>query len=254
MSGEFFWTKGLHKQANILRISPEPVSLSLNILSRFLHFFPFEPIFSKNPMVSSWRFPQQPQCGWWEIMVRQVQWSHCVERILYLPSLGELLLCLDDLRFKQPDLLSQRNFEVSFVVYTPVPIFCYFLNLLSFWIHLLSEIPEVHINVPCNKYGNWGLKILRNLCTVIELVSGRAKIPTLICLLPELEPLTTIHTTPVNRLSQNLSPGADLWDHWVQLIHFSNAKVLWALIIYVPLSINQGSPEKQNQQDVYRGK
>lgn len=74
---------------------------------------------------------------------------------------------------------------------------------------------------------------------------------------PDLSPsrvgaLTTIHTTPVNSLSQNLSPGAELWDHWVQLIDFSRAKVLWVLIIYVLLSISQGSPEKQNQQDVYK--
>lgn len=59
ISGEFFSVKGLHKQANCLPVSLDSGSLNHNILSKFFTFFPFQPKFSKKPMVFLQRFPQQ---------------------------------------------------------------------------------------------------------------------------------------------------------------------------------------------------
>lgn len=147
--------------------------------------------------------------------------------------------------------LSKKFGDVICGLHSFCPFFVIF-KIFSLFVSTSFLKSQMCILMYCYKYGNWSLNTLRNLCRVIELVGDKARILTLMCLLPELEPLTTIHPTPPSQLSQNLKSGAGLWDHRLQLIHISSAKVLWALSIYVPLHISQGSPEKQNKQDVYR--
>ena len=165
-------------------------------------------------------------------------------------SLGELLY-LDDLRFTTRPLTKKFG-DVICGLHS-------FAHFLSFLKSSLFLYPPPFWNPRCAFWCTvlqiWKLRPKHSKELVqSDRASVKARIPALMCLLLELEPVTTIHPTPASHLSQNLRSGAGLWDHWVQLIHFSSAKVLWSLSIYVPLHISQGSPEKQNKQDVYRNR